>query len=157
MTIKEIALCSIAALLLGSAGSGQAQMASQAPHGKVQGPVAISALRSGTLVVLGGRGRLSLIESNSGKLTVLKDTLGYFSPVDMAVVRQGNTDSILIAVYNTVQRQGLLVRYSPTGDQVQTWLARSTFAGIAVDSVHNAVYIGDAVTGEVSSLSLGGN
>jgi DNA-binding beta-propeller fold protein YncE len=98
-----------------------------------------------------------LIDTNSGRVTLLKDTLGYFSPADMAAVRLGNTDSILIALYNTVQRQGLLARYSLAGDQAQTWSARATFAGIAIDSVHHTVYVGDAVTGEISWLSMDGN
>jgi DNA-binding beta-propeller fold protein YncE len=154
-SVKEIALFSIAALVLGCAGNGQAQMASQMPIGRAQGPVAISALPSGTLVVLGGRGRLSLIDSNSGRVTLLKDTLGYFSPADMAAARLGNTDSIFIALYNTVQRQGVLAKYSREGSQVQTWHARA--AGVAIDQVHQTVYIGDAVTGEISSLSVDGN
>lgn len=156
-SIKEIALHSIAALLLGCAVGGQAQMASQMPIGRAQGPVAISALPSGTLVVLGGRGRLSLIDSRSGRVTLLKDTLGYFSPADMAAARLGNTDSIFIALYNTVQRQGVLAKYSLAGSQMQTWFGRTAFAGIAIDQVHQTVYIGDAVTGEISSLSIVGN
>jgi DNA-binding beta-propeller fold protein YncE len=154
---KKSALYSMAALVLGCAGSGPAQMASQMPLGRIQGPVAISALPSGTLVVMGGRGRLSLIDAKSGRTTVVKDSLGYFSPVDMAAVHLGDTDSIFVALYNAVQRQGVLAKYSLAGSQVQTWSARSTFAGIAIDQVHQTVYIGDAVTGEISSLPIGGN
>src|SRR5271157_3000241 len=153
---KEIAFYPVIALVLACAGTGQAQMASQMPIEKAQGPVAISALPSGTLAVLGGRGRLSLIDTNSGRVTLLKDTLGYFSPADMAAVRLGNTDSIFIALYNTVQRQGVLARYSLTGDQIQAWNARAIFAGVAIDPVRHTVYVGDAVTGEISSLSLDG-
>lgn len=154
---KKIAFYSIAALMLGCVGSGQAQMASQAPAGKVQGPVAISALPSGTLVVLGGRGRLSLIDSASGAVTLLKNSLGYFTPVDMAAARIGDTDSIYVALYNTALRQGLLARYSLAGAQTRTWLGRTTFAGVAIDQVHKTVYLGDAITGEISSLSVDGN
>jgi DNA-binding beta-propeller fold protein YncE len=153
-SIKKIAFYSIAALMLGCAGSGRAQMTSQAPPGKAQGPVAISALPSGTLVVLGGRGRLSLIDSTSGGVTLLKDSLGYFTPVDMAAVRIGDTDSIFVALYNTALRQGLLARYSLAGAQLQTWSARA--AGVAIDPLHHIVYLGDAVTGEISSLSMNG-
>ncbi len=152
---KKIAFYSIAALMLGCVGSGRAQMTSQAPPGKAQGPVAISALPSGTLVVLGGRGRLSLIDSTSGGVTLLKDSLGYFTPADMAAVRIGDTDSIFVALYNTALRQGLLARYSLAGAQLQTWSARA--AGVAIDPVHHIVYLGDAVTGEISSLSMVGN
>jgi len=152
---KKIAFYSIAALMLGCVGSGRAQMTSQAPPGKAQGPVAISALPSGTLVVLGGRGRLSLIDSTSGGVTLLKDSLGYFTPADMAAVRIGDTDSIFVALYNTALRQGLLARYSLAGAQLQTWSARA--AGVAIDPLHHIVYLGDAVTGEISSLSANGN
>ena len=152
---KKIAFYSIAALMLGCVGSGRAQMTSQAPPGKAQGPVAISALPSGTLVVLGGRGRLSLIDSTSGGVTLLKDSLGYFTPADMAAVRIGDTDSIFVALYNTALRQGLLARYSLAGAQLQTWSARA--AGVAIDPLHHIVYLGDAVTGEISSLSMVGN
>ena len=152
---KKIVFYSIAALMLGCVGSGRAQMTSQAPPGKAQGPVAISALPSGTLVVLGGRGRLSLIDSTSGGVTLLKDSLGYFTPVDMAAVRIGDTDSIFVALYNTALRQGLLARYSLAGAQLQTWSARA--AGVAIDPLHHIVYLGDAVTGEISSLSANGN
>lgn len=152
---KKIAFYSIAALMLGCVGSGRAQMTLQAPPGKAQGPVAISALPSGTLVVLGGRGRLSLIDSTSGGVTLLKDSLGYFTPADMAAVRIGDTDSIFVALYNTALRQGLLARYSLAGAQLQTWSARA--AGVAIDPVHHIVYLGDAVTGEISSLSMVGN
>jgi len=154
---KKIAFYSIAALMLGCVGSGRAQMASQAPPGKAQGPVAISALPSGTLAVLGGRGRLSLIDSTSGGITLLKDSLGYFTPADMAAVRIGDTDSIFVALYNTALRQGLLARYSLAGAQLQTWFGRTAFAGVAIDQVHQTIYLGDAVTGEISSLSMNGN
>lgn len=156
-SIKKIAFYSFAALVLGCAGGGQAQMASQAPPGRAEGPVAISALPSGTLVVLGGRGRLSLIDSASGGVTLLKDSLGYFTPADMAAVRIGDTDSIFVALYNTALRQGLLAKYSLAGGQVQTWLGRTAFAGVAVDPLHHTIYVGDAVTGEISSLSMDGN
>jgi DNA-binding beta-propeller fold protein YncE len=154
-SVKEIALYPVVALVLACAGGGHAQMASQMPIEKAQGPVAISALPSGTLAVLGGRGRLSLIDTNSGKVTLLKDSLGYFSPLDMAAVRVGNTDSIFIALYNTTLRQGVLAKYSLAGNQVQTWYARA--AGVAIDPVRHTVYVGDAVTGEISSLSTDGN
>jgi DNA-binding beta-propeller fold protein YncE len=154
---KKIALYLIAALAPGCLGRGQAQMASQAPPGKTQGPVAISALPSGTLVVLGGRGRLSLIDSTTGGVTLLKDSLGYFTPADMAAVRIGDADSIFVALYNTGLRQGLLARYSLTGAQLQTWFGRTAFAGVAIDQVHKTVYLGDAITGEISSLSMDGN
>ena len=154
---KKIAFYSIVALMLGCVGSARAQMASQAPPGKAQGPVAISALPAGTLVVLGGRGRLSLIDSTSGGVTLLKDSLGYFTPVDMAAVRIGDTDSIFVALYNTALRQGLLARYSLAGAQLQTWFGRTAFAGVAIDQVHQTVYLGDAVTGEISSMSMNGN
>src|SRR5580704_7040649 len=155
---RRFALCSLAGLVLGCASNEQAQMASQAPIGKAQGPVAISALSSGTIVVLGGRGRLSLIDSNSGTVTLLKDSLGYFSPADMAAVHLGDGDSIFIALYNSVQQQqGVLAKYSLSGAQLQTWSARASFAGIAIDQVHHTVYIGDAVTGEISSFSADGN
>jgi hypothetical protein len=156
-TVKKIVPCSIAFLVLGCASSGRAQMASQVPLDKAQGPVAISALPSRTLVVLGGRGRLSLIDSNSGRLTLLKDTLGYFSPVDMAAAHIGDADSIFVALYNTAQRQGVLARYSLAGNQVKIWFGRTGFAGVAIDQVHQIVYVGDVVTGEISSLSLEGN
>jgi DNA-binding beta-propeller fold protein YncE len=154
---KNIALYSIAALVLGGTGNGWSQMASQMPIGRSQGPVAIAALPSGTLVVLGKRGRLSLIDSNSGRVTLLKDTLGYFSPADMAAARMGNVDSIFVALYDTVGRPGLLAKYSLEGSQLQTWNARATFAGVAVDPIHQTVYIGDAITGEISSLSMDEN
>ena len=154
---RKIALYVIAALLPGYLGRGLAQMASQAPPGKAQGPVAISALPSGTLVVLGGRGRLSLIDSTSGRVTLLKDSLGYFSPADMAAVRIGDADSIFVALYNTAARQGLLAKYSLTGAQLQTWFGRTPFAGVAIDQAHKTVYLGDAITGEISSLSMDGN
>ncbi len=157
--VKKTVLYSIASLVLGCAGSGRAQMASQVPLDKAQGPVAISALPSGTLVVLGGRGRLSLIDSNSGRVTLLKDTLGYFSPVDMAAVHVGDADSIFVALYNTTLRQGVLAKYSLAGSQVKSWFGRTGFAGagVAIDQVHRTVYLGDTVTGEISSLSLEGN
>ncbi len=153
--VKEVALFVVVALVLACAGRGHAQMASQMPIDKAQGPVAISALPLGTLAVLGGRGRLSLIDTNSGRVTLLKDTLGYFSPADMAAVRVDNTDSIFIALYNNALRQGVLAKYSLAGRQLQTWYARA--AGVAIDPVHHTIYVGDAVTGEISSLSMDGN
>ena len=140
-SVKQIALYSIAALILARSGSGRAQMASQAPLGKAQGPVAISALPSGALVVLGGRGRLSLIDSTRGGVTVLKDSLGYFSPADMAAVPVGDTDSIFVALYNTALHQGLLAKYSLAGAQLQTWYGRTgfSFSGVAIDQIHRTL------------------
>jgi DNA-binding beta-propeller fold protein YncE len=152
-SVKQLALGLVAAASLGCVAPLQAQMASQMPSSKAQGAVAIATLPSGALAVLGGRGRLSLIDPSSGRVTVLKDTLGYFSPADMAAGRVGDTDSIFVTLYGAVERQGVLARYSASGEQVKTWNARAVFAGIAVDSVHQIVYLGDAVTGEISSMS----
>lgn len=156
-SVKGIAILSIVALLLGFTGGAQAQMASQVPLDKAQGPVAISALPSGTLAVLGGRGRLSLIEANSGRMTLIKDALGYFFPADMVATHLNDTDSIFIALNNTLQRQGVLAKYSLAGKQEQTWFGRTGFAGVAIDTLHHTIYLGDAVTGEISSLSIDGS
>jgi sugar lactone lactonase YvrE len=119
------------------------------------GPIAISFLPSGTLAVLGGRGRISLIDMDSGKVTQLKDTLGFFFPANIAAVRLGDTDSIFVTLYSSAMQQGVLARYSVAGDQVQTWTAlRRIYDGIAIDPVHHTAYLGDALTGEISSLSM---
>lgn len=152
-SVKEIAFGLLAAAVLGCVVNVYAQMASQMPDTKGQGPIAVSALPSGPLAVLGARGRLSLLDANSGKETILKDTLGYFSPFDMTAGRFGNTDSIYVVLYSTVARQAVLAKYSLTGDQVQTWNARAMLAGIAIDPDRQIIYVGDAVTGEILSFS----
>jgi DNA-binding beta-propeller fold protein YncE len=145
------------ALALWLCAQMQSQMASQAPSDKAQGPVAISALPSGELVVLGGRGKLSLIDPGSGRVRDLKSTLGYFTPPDMVAAHIGDQDSIFVALYNASLRRGTLAQYSLSGQQLRMWMARSSIAGIAIDTSQQIAYLADPVTGEISSLALNGS
>src|ERR1700679_382168 len=133
ITLQKVWLYSIALLILSYTPDCHGQMASQMAPDKSQSPVAISSLPSGKLVALGGRGRLSLIEPGSGKVTVLKSTLGYFTPADMVAARVGEADAIFVALYNATQRRGMLAKYSLSGEELQTWVPRATVAGIAID------------------------
>ena len=129
--------------------------------GRKQAPIALSALPSGVLVILGTNGQLSVLQPETGALALIKKTLGYFTPVDMQAAHLPDGDSIFATMYTTlsgsqaVQRRALLVRYSLTGQEVRTWLIQGhLFTGLAVDAASGVIYLGDAVTGEVSRLNV---
>jgi sugar lactone lactonase YvrE len=145
------------------AGAANSQMASQQPKGREQAPVAIDALPSGVVAVLGSRGKLSVLRPETGILSSVKESLGYFTPVDMAMARLGQDDFVFITMFTnysmnvsqTVQRGGRLVQYSLTGQEVRSWpVVGHTFTGIVVDPRSQVMYLGDAVTGEISKLDL---
>lgn len=148
------------------AGAAHPQMASQQPKGREQAPVAIDALPSGVVIVLGSRGGVSVLRPESGLLSPIKTSLGYFTPVDMAAAHLGENDFVFITMFTnysmnvsqTVQRGGRLEQYSLTGQDVRSWpVVSHTFTGIVVNPRTQVVYLGDAITGEISKLDLNTN
>jgi hypothetical protein len=156
-------LRSMACVVLAGAAMCQGQMASQQPRVRQQAPIAMGALPGGVLVVLGVHGRLSLVRSDTGVAHPIKETLGYYSPADMAPSRMFDRDVIFVTMYSTavfgaqqsVERHGLVTEYSSDGKPMRTWSALNrAFDGIAADPIHGLLYLGDGVRGEISTLDV---
>jgi hypothetical protein len=102
-------------------------------------PIAISTLPSGVLPVLEFRGGLSLINPVTGMVTPSKETLGNFTPLDMAAVRLGNEEFIFVTMYwafstqSTQGNEGLVVQYSLQGQEVHKWFAARFFPSLQQD------------------------
>lgn len=137
-------------------------MASQQPLSRAQSPIAMSALSSGSLVVLGARGSLSIVNTENSEIRRVKQTLGYYNPADMAAAHIGQTDVILVAMYSnygiaqqSVERRGILAEYSTSGEQLRTWpFVGRVFDAIAVDPDHKVAYLGEGLRGQISTLNL---
>ena len=154
-TLKSVCRCFTALFVLSFALHADSQMASQSMD-RAQGPIAISFLPSGKLVVLGGRGRLSVIDAGNRSAEPVKSSLGYFIPADMTAAHIADNDAVFVALYNAAERQGVLAQYSLSGEQIRTWTPRATIAGLAIDASQQKLYLGDPVTGEISTLALSG-
>jgi len=156
-------LGNVASLMLAGAAMCQGQMASQQLRVRQQAPIAMGSLPSGILVVLGVHGKLSLVRSDTGATSPIKETLGYFSPADMTSSRVFDRDVIFVTMYSTsvfaaqqsVERRGLVTEYSSDGQPMHTWSALNrAFDGITVDPSRGLLYLGDGVRGEISTLDL---
>jgi DNA-binding beta-propeller fold protein YncE len=149
--------------VLGAVGVS-AQIAGGAPgqrRNKDHSPIAISAFRSGTVIVLEASGGLSTISPGSSRRTPVKASLGSFSPVDMTAVHIGEQDSLLVTMYWAFSSQsaqgneGVVEQYSPQGEEQHQWSQLGhTFAGIAADGDRQTIYLGSSNTADISTLSM---
>jgi DNA-binding beta-propeller fold protein YncE len=140
-----------------------AQVAPAAQPSKKHSPIAINALPSGSVFVLGSHGGLSLIDPATHLRTPMKTSLGNFTPLDMTSVHLGDQDYLLVTMYwafSTQAAQGneaVLVQYSLQGKEVQKWSTLGhVFAGIAADGTHHCVYLGSTTSGDIWKLNLAG-
>jgi hypothetical protein len=141
---------------------GYAQMASQQPLSREQAPIAMSASPSGTLIVLGSRGSLSVVYAEKGVTIPIKQSLGYYNPADMTTANRAGRDVILVTMYSnyamtqqSAERRGILAEYSLAGEQTRVWpFAGRVFDAITVDPNRGTVYLGEGLRGQISTLSL---
>ncbi len=141
-----------------------AQMAPVAPaqrSDRGRSPIAISALPSGQVSVLGFRGGLSLVDSATGRQVPIKASLGNSIPVDMTSARVSDQEFIFVTMYwafstQSLQgNQGIVVQYSLQGQEVRKWsVIGHVFAGIAADGPRQTIYLGSANSGDISTLNV---
>lgn len=157
-TLRALLLMVLLGALLARAPMAQApaQGASR-PHS----PIAISALPSGMVAILGSRGGLALVNPATGQRTPVKTSLGNFTPLDMTAVHLGDQDFIFVTMYwafssqSSQGNEALIVQYSPEGQEVHKWSALGRIlAGIAVDANRRVAYLGSANSGDISQLNL---
>lgn len=138
----------------------QRQSAAQR-QAKYRSPVAMGALPSGLLPVLDSGGKLLLLDSGKGVIVPIKETLGNFTPIDLASARLGSQELIFVIVYWTLSAQssqageGLLVQYSLQGEEMRSWHSLDhTFSGLAIDTASQLIYLSDARNGAISVVNV---
>jgi glucose/arabinose dehydrogenase len=140
----------------------QGQMAQQAPVQRHQrSPIAMAALSSGQIIILGSHGGLTLISPGNGQQTLIKTSLGNFTPVDMTSARIGNADFLFVTMYwafssqSSQGNEGVIMEYSLDGQEVKKWMTLGrTYAGIAVDPASETIYLGSPRDGDISTLNF---
>jgi DNA-binding beta-propeller fold protein YncE len=140
----------------------QGEMDQQAPAQRRQrSPIAMAALSSGQITILGSRGGLTLIKPANGQQTPIKTSLGNFTPIDMTSARIGNADFLFVTMYwafssqSSQGNEGVIVEYSLDGQEVKKWTTLGrTYAGIVVDPTHETIYLGSPHNGDISALAF---
>lgn len=144
----------------------RAQMAQSPAQGasKPHSPIAITALPSGMVAILGSRGGLALVNPTTNQRTPVKTSLGNFTPLDMTAAHLGDQDYLFVTMYwvfSSQSSQGgqgseaLIVQYSPDGQEVHKWSALGRIlAGVAVDANRRIAYLGSSNSGDISQLNL---
>ncbi len=123
-------------------------------------PVALSSLSSGDMFVLEQSGQISVVRSQDSAPHLIKVVKipEFYSPTDLAAGLLGSDEKLFVVSYSRVfsRPQWRLERYSAKGDVERLWtgFGPDIYAGVAVDSRRELIYIATARTAEIHRLSF---
>jgi len=149
----------LSALLDARMGAAQAQ--TRRFDLKVQAPIAVEVLSSGTIAILESKGGLKVLRPGSSELVPVKETLGFYSPIDMTSRADGAHETILVSMYWAAAAQtsqmvsGVIAEYDLDGTQLHDWhFPGHVFRGMTIDPSNQIMYLTDGTSLSIYKLDL---
>jgi len=147
--------------VLANTRTGTAQTRTDKFDLKIQAPIAVEVLPSGTVAVLESKGGLSVLPQGGTGFVRVKETMGFYTPIDMTSRGDGGHETILVSMYWAAAAQtsqmlsGIIAEYDVHGTQLRDWhFPGHVFRGITVDPSTQIMYLTDGTSLGIYKLDL---